>query len=102
MDEDNEKPKEITLKTIQIMKYLWEQSFIKDKYKKPKKTSGSDISFELRITQSHVVNTLKILEDYKLIEFNKYKRIKIITLTETGKKLGENCAQVINLWNENV
>lgn len=99
---DEVKNKEITWHTIRIMKYLWEQSFIRDKYKKPKKTIGADVSYELRISPSHVVNMLKVLEESKLIEFNKTNRTKIIILTEKGKRFGEHCGKLINIWNENV
>ena len=50
---------------------------------------GSILAKEVDCTYSHAVKILQILEELKLVEFEKKGRIKIIKLTKRGRDVAE-------------
>jgi len=50
---------------------------------------GSVLAKEVDCTYSHAVKILQILEDLKLVEFEKKGRIKLIKLTKKGQDVAE-------------
>ena len=50
---------------------------------------GSVLAKEIDCTYSHAVKILQILEDLKLVEFDKKGRIKLIKLTPKGQVVAD-------------
>ena len=58
---------------------------------------SSEIARKLDITFSHVIKMINNLERLKLVETNKFGRIKILNLTEKGKKCAEHLSNAKNI-----
>jgi DNA-binding MarR family transcriptional regulator len=58
---------------------------------------GSVLAKEVDCTYSHAVKILQILEDLKLVEFDKKGRIKLIKLTKKGKEVADAIENIQNL-----
>ena len=50
---------------------------------------GSILAKEVDCTYSHAVKILQMLEDLKLVEFEKRGRIKVIKLTKRGREVAD-------------
>lgn len=58
------------------------------------------LSKNINCMYCHAVNVLNYLEDSNLVKFKKEGRIKIVELTENGKKLANYLQQINNLLKE--
>lgn len=56
---------------------------------------ASAISRQVDATYSHTIKVLKQMRKYKLVEFEKEGRKKIIELTEKGEKIAEKLSHLI-------
>jgi len=58
---------------------------------------GSILAKEVDCTYSHAVKILQILEELKLVEFEKKGRIKLIKLTKKGRDVAEAIENIQDL-----
>ena len=56
--------------------------------------SISDINRTIEMTYSHTSAIISELLRFKLINVKKVGRVKLVTLTEQGKKIGYCCAEI--------
>ena len=70
--------------SMEILAYLLENS----------EKSVTEISWEIKITYSYLLNLIKWLEDSSLLKAEKRGRKSIITLTEKGKKVAQKLFEV--------
>ena len=65
---------------------------------KSKPRYPSIIAKEVDCTYAHTVRVLQEMERFKLIEFKKQGRRKIITLTKQGKEIAEILTKLVNTF----
>ena len=65
---------------------------------KSKPRYPSMIAKEVDCTYAHTVRVLQEMENFKLIEFKKSGRRKMITLTKTGKEIAEILTKLVNTF----
>ena len=58
---------------------------------------ASSLAKSVDCTYSHVVNIIHYMEKYKLVEFQKKGRLKLLKLTEKGSKIADHFSEVKNL-----
>jgi len=57
----------------------------------------SALSKEINYTYSHLVKVLQEMERKNLVEFEKHGRMKVIELTDKGKKVAESIEKIKEL-----